>query len=136
MLLYGKKKNKVAIKGFLIGVFLFLFLFPFNVWGAEEEGCAQVCPPEAFICFPNPLKVCTLREAIDRVVALMFYFGFMGGFIAMLWGIFLIVWSVRKDDKNKLNKGVDYIKYAALGMVGLLLARPLILAIVRIFGLK
>ena len=116
----------------------FILLLPFNsLLAAQDQDtdpCVNLCPPEVPLCFPNPLKVCTLQDALGKIVSLMFYFGFMGGFVIVLWGILLF--TLKGSEKGSLNRAITFIKYGLIGMVGLLIARPLVLGIARIFGLK
>ncbi len=81
----------------------------------------------------NPLVVNTVQELLKRVANYMFGFGVAISVIMVLYGAFQILTAGKG---GSFQKGIDTIKYAALGLAIMMLAYGFASLIANILGLQ
>jgi|GEM_PF-2262428 len=85
------------------------------------------------VVITNPLIVDTIQELLKRVANYMFGFGVAISVIMVLYGAFQILTAGKG---GSYQKGIDTIKYAALGLAIMMLAYGFASLIANILGLK
>lgn len=113
-----------------------LLLFFINIAVAVDKPITTGGPGTT-VKITNPLlDIKTVQELLKRVANYMFGFGVAISVIMVLYGAFQILLAGRSGGSGGYQKGIDTIKYAALGLAIMMLAYGFASLVANILGIR
>ncbi len=110
------------IASVLLCVLAFLFL------GAAMVNAQAITE----VNFPNPLTSQTFGEFIEKIIDFIFIVAFVMGPLMIMIGAWYMVTA--GGAAENIKKGKEIIKYVIIGLILLMLAKGIIMAINKAFG--